>query len=54
MSYEERVELKKYIYSLNERNNRKDLIWEYLNEPMETEYFMNISILISAYERNKK
>lgn len=52
MDYEERKELKEYIYALKERNNRKDLMWEYLNEPFESEYFMDISIILASYIRS--
>lgn len=54
MSYEERKELKEYIYALGERTNRKDLMWEYLNEPIDTEYFVSISIILGGYVRNDK
>lgn len=54
MTYEEKKELKKYVYELQERNNRKDLIWEYLNEPMETDYFIYISIILKGYDRSDK
>lgn len=54
MSYEERKELKEYIYNLKERNNRKDLMWEYLNEPMDTDYFVSISIILGGYVKNDK
>lgn len=54
MNYEERKELKKYIYALNEKTNRKDLMWEYLNEPMDSEYFVSISIILGGYVRNDK
>lgn len=54
MSYEERKELKEYIYALKERTNRKDLMWEYLNEPIDTDYFVSISIILGGYVRNDK
>lgn len=54
MNYEERKELKEYIYALKERNNRKDLMWEYLNEPIDTDYFVSISIILGGYVRNDK
>lgn len=54
MKYEERKELKEYIYALKERNNRKDLMWEYLNEPIDTDYFVSISIILKGYVRNDK
>lgn len=54
MTYDEKVELKKYVYDLKERNNRKDLIWEYLNEPLETDYFVYISIVLKGYDRSDK
>lgn len=54
MSYEERKELKEYIYALRERTNRKDLMWEYLNEPIDTDYFVSISIILGGYVKNDK
>lgn len=54
MNYKEIRELKNYIYALNEKTSRKDLMWEYLNEPMDTEYFVSISIILGGYARNDK
>lgn len=54
MSLEEKAQLKKYIYGLNERRNRKDFIWEYLNEPMETDYYISVNIIMSSYDRSDK
>ena len=53
MTYEEKRKLKEYIYNLNERTNRKDLIWEYLNEPIEEEYYVSISLILGGYVRSK-
>ena len=54
LTYEEKVELKRYIYDLKERNNRKDLIWEYLNEPIESDYFIYVSLVLKSYEGENK
>lgn len=54
LTYEGKVELKKYIYGLKERNNRKDLIWEYLNEPIESDYFIYVSLVLKSYEGENK
>lgn len=55
MEYEDKRRLKFYIYYvLREKNDKKDLIWEYLNEPMDSEAFILSSILISNYARRKK
>ena len=49
MSYKEKRKLKYYIYhSLKERNSQKDLIWEYLNEPIESDYFIYTSIILNG------
>ena len=53
MTYEQKKELKRYIYNLKERTCRKDLMWEYLNEPLDDEYFVTISIILRGYEREK-
>lgn len=52
MSYQEKVKLKEYVYGLKERKNRKDLIWEYLNEPMETDYYISVNIIMSSFDRS--
>lgn len=52
MTYYEKVELKQYIYNLKERQNRKDIIWEYLNEPLESEYHVYISIILAGYDKD--
>ena len=54
LTYEERAELKRYVYGLQERNNRKDLIWEYLNEPLESDYFIYVSLVLKGYEGENK
>lgn len=55
MEYEEKRKLKFYIYyALKEKQDKKDLIWEYLNEPMDSESYMVSSILISNYLKKNK
>lgn len=53
MNYDEKVKLKKYVYGLKEKRNRKDLIWEYLNEPMGEDYYISISIIMNNFDRRK-
>ena len=55
MSYKEKRKLKYYIYhSLKERNSQKDLIWEYLNEPIESDYFIYTSLVLNSIKRSGK
>lgn len=55
MSYKEKKKLKYYIYhSLKERNSQKDLIWEYLNEPIGSDYFIYTSLVLNSIKRSKK
>ena len=55
MSYKEKRKLKYYIYhSLKERNSQKDLIWEYLNEPIGSDYFIYTSLVLNSIKRSKK
>lgn len=54
MTYEEKLTLKKYVYSLEEKQNRKDIIWEYLNEPIGSDYYICVSIVLKSYMRSKK
>lgn len=54
MSYKEKRKLKLYIYhSLKERNSQKDLIWEYLNEPIGSDYFIYTSIVLNSVKRRR-
>lgn len=51
MCYNKKRDLKKYIYSLQEKNDKKDLIWEYLNEPVDSEYYLYVNTMICSYIR---
>lgn len=48
---EKRILKNKIYYLLEERNDKRDLIWEYLNEPIESEDFIRISIIMNQYRR---
>lgn len=53
MEYNEKRILKnKIYYLLTDRKDKKDMIWEYLNEPIESEDFIRISILMREYWRD--
>lgn len=55
MTYEEKKELKDYIYhNLSDRVDKKDLIWEFLNEPMDSEYYIYTAVMLGSYARRKK
>ena len=41
-------------YILEDRNDKKNMIWEYLNEPMESEDFIRISLIMNEYWRENK
>lgn len=50
----EKRELKNYIYyKLNDRLDKKDLIWEYLNEPIDSEYYIYTAVMLGSYSRRK-
>lgn len=52
INYKEKRILKNRIYYiLEDRNDKKNLIWEYLNEPIGSEDFIRISIIMSEYWR---
>lgn len=54
MSYEEKRKLKFYIYYfLKEKEQKKDIIWEYLNEPIGSDSYIYTSIMLSSYNRRK-
>ena len=54
MNYNEKRKLKNMIYYiLEEKNDKKNLIWEYLNEPIESEDFIRISIIMNEYWRER-
>lgn len=54
LTYEEKREYKRYIYSLPYRESVKDIIWCYLNEPSgECGYQMELYELERLYARNK-
>lgn len=55
MTYDEKCRLKFYIYYvLKEKQDKKDIIWEYLNEPMDTETYLFCSIMINKYLKSNK
>lgn len=50
-----RRELKFYIYKvLEDKQEKKDIIWEYLNEPIDSEAYLYSSIMLGQYLRRKK
>ena len=54
LSYNEKREYKKFIYSLPYRESVKDIMWCYLNEPNgEYSYRMELYELERLYARNK-
>jgi len=54
LSYNQKREYKKYIYSLPYKESVKDIIWCYLNEPAEyREYLLELLNLGRLYARNK-
>lgn len=54
MTYQEKRELKRYIYNhLEDRVEKKDLIWEYLNEPIDSEYYIYTAVMLGSYSRRK-
>lgn len=54
MTYFEKKELKNYIYyTLQEKMDKKDLIWEFLNEPIDSDYYIYTAIILGSYSRRK-
>lgn len=56
LTYDEKREYKKYIYSLEFKDFFKDKLWEYLNEPKGSPYYVyewEIMEFIKYYARNK-
>lgn len=54
LTYNEKREYKKYIYSLPYRESVKDVMWCYLNEPSdEYGYQMELYEIARLYARNK-
>lgn len=54
MTYREKLALKHYLYSITIITTmHKDLIWEYLNEPIGSEYYVSNSQLGRQYMRAK-
>ena len=55
MTYQEKKELRDYIYHyLDEKQEKnKDLIWEFLNEPMDSEIYLYSTIILGSYARRK-
>ena len=55
MTYFEKKALKNYIYyELQEKNDKRDLIWEYLNEPIDSEYYIYTAVMIGSYSGGKR
>ena len=55
MDYNSKKALKKYIYQiLLEKPDKKDIMWEFLNEPIDSETYMYCSLMLSSYTRRKK
>ena len=54
MSYYEKLHLKRYLYSIAIiTTQHKDLIWEYLNEPIGSPYYVYNNQLRRQYMRAK-
>lgn len=54
MSYYQKLSLKRYLYSITIITTpHKDLIWEYLNEPLGSEYYVSNNRLRENYMRAK-
>ncbi len=54
MSYNQKLALKRYLYSITIiTTQHKDLIWEYLNEPMTSEFYVSNNMLKRQYMRAK-
>lgn len=56
LTHNEKVIFKTYVYKLNYKNKVKDKIWEYLNEPKMSPYFVSdfeLFELARIYGRNK-
>lgn len=52
MSYNEKRKLKFYLYYVIKIDeDKKDLIWKFLNEPIETEEYIYSSLYLSKYGR---
>ena len=55
MSYEEKRKLKFFIYYfLKEDEKKKDIIWEYLNEPIGSDSYIYTSVMLNSYSRRNK
>ncbi len=54
MTYDEKRELKRYVYYIFEdKKDRQDLIWEFLNEPIDSEYYIYTAVMLGSYARRK-
>ena len=52
MSYDEKRKLKFYLYYVIKINeDKKDLIWKFLNEPIESEDYMSSVLILNKYGR---
>lgn len=53
-TYEQKRRLKFYVYyQMKEKEEKKNLIWEYLNEPLDSQDYIITSIMLSKYGRGK-
>ena len=54
MTYIEKRQLKERLYStIQEKEYQKDIIWEYLNEPMDSPEFVYTSLVLNSIKRRK-
>lgn len=52
MSYDEKRKLKFYLYYVIKINeDKKDLIWRFLNEPIESEDYIYSTLILNKYGR---
>lgn len=52
MRYDEKRKLKFYLYYvIKMKDDKKDIIWKFLNEPIETEEYIYSSLYLSKYGR---
>lgn len=54
LSLYEKQDLKKYVYGMDGKEFYKDIIWEYLNEPLDSAYYINTTIVLSKFSGRKK
>lgn len=53
MCYNKKRKLKFYIYYVMKlEEEKKDLIWRFLNEPLESDEYIYSSLMLNKYRRN--